>query len=163
MIEIIAVLVLIGIMGAVVVNNADDFITTNDLVAEIEILKSNIRYAQTKSMNSSDTEVWQIYIDNAKKSYTLQQYNGATFEDRSLPGENEDYDGDGLYETHKLPDGITLKGKAKAAIVFNNWGIPVEEGNHGTAHTADLDVELKKGSQSMSLTVTRNTGFTYIP
>ncbi len=135
LIEIIAVLVIIGIMSAVAItifSSLDKY----KLASEVEILKTHLRYAQSRAMN--DNVSWGIYfIDN--KHYTLQR-NGEEISNPSLPNENS--------ATHKLQDGVTKTG-GSANVTFDIWGSP---------GTIDIPLTLKAG-ETRGITVTANTGF----
>ncbi len=130
LIEIIAALVIIGIMGAVAVtifSSLDKY----KLTSEVEILKTHLRYAQSRAM--SDTVSWGI--DFSSNSYTLKRGVGTS----SLPNENS--------ATHKL-QGVTITGGA-GNVTFDIWGSP---------GTSTKSIELKAGG-TRTITVTANTGF----
>ncbi len=130
LIEIIAVLMIIGIMSAVAVtifSSLDKY----KLISEVEILKSHLRYAQSRAMNDTATS-WGIVITT--ESYTLQK-NGDPAS--SLPNENS--------YTHTFLKGVT--GDA-ANVTFDIWGSP----------SGDTTVILTAGD-SRTITVTPNTGF----
>jgi MSHA pilin protein MshC len=105
LIEIIAVLVIIGIMSAVAVtifSSLDKY----KLISEVEILKTHLRYAQSRAM--SDTVSWGIVLNGNR--YTLLRDNAAT---SNLPNENSN--------THYLQEGVTVSGDD---VTFDTWGSP---------------------------------------
>lgn len=153
-IEIIATLVILGILGALVVSKAGNFVSTNALVTEAEILKANLRYAQMMSMNTKASDIWQIIFITSDTEYKIQQYNSASssWVDKNLAGEST--------STHIFPNGVTAS--VNSTIRFDNWGIPVQS-NRTTPVTADKTITLSGGSASRDIQVTKNTGFTYLP
>jgi MSHA pilin protein MshC len=130
LIEIIAVLVIIGIMSAVAVTILSS-LDKYKLISEVEILKSHLRYAQSRAM--SDTVSWGI--DFSSNSYTLKKGVGTS----SLPNEDS--------HTHNLQkNGVTASGASN--VTFDIWG-----SSGGTT------VILSAGGDSRTITVTAGTGF----
>ena len=130
LIEIIAVLVIIGIMSAVAItifSSLDKY----KLTSEVEILKTHLRYAQSRAM--SDTVSWGIYFSGGPH-YTLQR-NGDPISYPSLPNENSN--------THNLQGGFSVSG---LPVIFDNFGSP---------GVADIDITVG----TRLFTVTANTGF----
>ena len=135
MIEVIAVLLLFGIVAAVVVSYAPST-DTYKLASEEEIMKGHLRYAQFRAM--SDKMSWGInFMPN---SYTLQK-NGATATS-NLPSENS--------PTHNLQGGVSITAGAGTTVTFDKWGSP---------GPSDILVTLSVGTESRTVTLTRNTGF----
>jgi len=159
LIELISTLVLLGILSAIAVSKISPVSSSADLVSEVEILKINLRYAQMRAMNSTYDDIWRVVLSS--DGYTMQQYDSAssTWEDRSIPSESDDLDGDGLYETRQFK-GTVAKAAGPPAIRFDSWGIPVQA-DHITPEAADITITLNDGGGSRSLTVIKNTG--YIP
>jgi type II secretory pathway pseudopilin PulG len=81
MIEVIAVLLLISIVGAVVASRLVD--TGSNAAGEAELLKANLRFAQGRALSEGPQVSWGLLITSA--SYTLIK-NG--LQASSLPGEN---------------------------------------------------------------------------
>jgi len=69
MIEMVVVLIVMAIIATFILARATP--GSNDLIAQTEILKSHIRYAQIRAMN--DTVPWGIHIP-AAGSYILYKY-----------------------------------------------------------------------------------------
>lgn len=130
-IEIIASLVVIGIITAVTVSISSSM-GSYRLTSEVEILKSHLRYAQSRAM--SDTVSWGITF--SANSYTLQK-NGITATS-NLPNENS--------ATHNLQSGVT---SSSANVSFDNFGNP---------GGVTITITLSAGSSSL-ITITGNTGF----
>ena len=66
MIEMVVVLIVLAIVTTVIAYRPTTF--SNEIIAQAEILKSHLRYAQIKAMN--DTVPWGIHIPDAN-SYIL--------------------------------------------------------------------------------------------
>lgn len=139
MIEIITVLVLVGILGAVVVSG-----TINrrpvDLVAEAAVLRSHLRFTQSKAM-ADELNTWEVRL--AAGSYTL--YRNGAVATMTFPNESS--------ATHALPGEVSLTVAAGGPnVCFDGWGRPTA-GTHL--------ISLSQGGESRTITVTANTG--YIP
>ena len=94
LIEIIATLIVVGILtsvAAVIFSSMDD----EKLATEVEILKSHLRYAQSRAM--SDTVSWGIAF--SVEFYTLQR--GGSTSTSSLPNDDS--------STHNLQGGVASK------------------------------------------------------
>ncbi len=133
MIEVIAVLVLLGVIAAVVGNYTGT--TGAELAAEEAILKSHLRFAQMRAMN--DTVPWGISFSG--NTYTLTE-NGAA-STTNLPGTTTN--------NRTIDSALTLTPSA-SAITFDTWGSP---------GTTTITITLSDGSETRAITVTRNTGF----
>ena len=159
LIELISSLVLVGILSAIAVSKIGLTASNVDLISEVEILKINLRYAQMRAMNSPYDDIWRVSFSS--NGYTLQQYDSAstTWQDRGLPSETADTDSDGIYETRPFAASVS-KSSGPTAVRFDSWGIPVQS-DRITPETGNLVITLSDGTNSRSLTVTRNTG--YIP
>jgi len=147
MIEAIVVLIIIAILAPIVVSQAFKQADTNPLITEAEMLKSNLRYAQIRAMN--DTVTWGISLDSST-TYTLIR-TGYTAPD--FPGDPSNS------ATHTLTASVTVSSGVGTTILFNAWGVPVD--GSGTPFNTNKMITLSQGSQSATVTVTKNTG--YIP
>lgn len=135
LVEIIAVLVVLGVLTAVVVSQVLSM-DSYHLASEVGILKSNLRYAQSRAM--SDNVSWGITFPDTLR-YTLQK-NGITATS-NLPNENS--------PTHILQGGVTVSSTTDP-VTFDVWG-----SNLG----ATIIITLSAGVDSQTITVTQNTGF----
>ena len=135
MIEVIAVLMLFGIVAAVVVSYAPST-DSYKLASEEATMKGHLRYALFRAMG--DNVSWGISF--TPNSYTLQK-NGAPASS-NLPNENS--------PVHNLQAGITITSGAGTTITFDEWGSP---------GLSDILITLSVGPDSRTVTVTRNTGF----
>jgi prepilin-type N-terminal cleavage/methylation domain-containing protein len=129
-IEIIAVLIVIGILSAIAVSRIAST-QSSSVAVEVDILKMQLRYAQLRAL--SDDKAWGMSF--AGNSYTmLRDGNTAPY---NLPNENS--------PTHTLPSGITVTGNT---VTFDEWGSP---------GTADIPISISPGGRTIN--ITKNTGF----
>ncbi len=140
--EVIAVLIVLGILAAVA---AAAFSNINaDVISDFEKVKSHLRYAQSKSMASSNVR-WGI------------QFSGSTY---SLFG---DTNGDGAIvasERFVLPgedsvNAILASLTATTIIAFDWWGGP--HNDVGCTSNPANDYSFALGSKT--ITITPETGF----
>lgn len=132
MLEVIAVIIIIGILAAIVVSriaSTQEFSVT----MEADILKSNLRYAQIRAL--SDNTTWGISFTG--NSYTLLQ--GVNPSKYNLPNENS--------ATHNLPSGFSVSGNT---VTFDEWGSP---------GTNVIAINISAAGETKAVTVTQNTGF----
>ena len=134
MIEMVVVLIVLAIVSAVIVYRPTT--TSNDLIAQTEILKSHLRYAQIRAMN--DTVSWGIHISDAGH-YVLYKNNAQATS--QLPGETA--------QTHTLPTDVIIT-SGVATYNFNDWGSP---------GTSTLTITLSQGTTTSNITITKNTGY----
>lgn len=136
LIEVIAVLIVLGILVAVAIARVGDVTDTAQNTSDIDRLKSHLRYAQIRALNT--VGVWGI--DFSGGNYNLYRDGDATV--YSFPGE----------ETSDLekPSSITYAGY----ISFDEWGRPYTSQGTGTPLAST------PGGFS-SITITPETG--YIP
>lgn len=139
-IEMIAILLIIGVLSAVAISkvSATD---TYSLTSEVETLKAHLRFAQARAMSHEDS--WGISL--ATDSYTLLK-NGTTAPYK-LPNENS--------ATHTFQNGVS-KTSGATIVVFDKWGRPVD--TLGNPVTDPIPITLS-GSHTITFTVTKNTGF----
>lgn len=135
LIELIAVLIVIGIISAIAASRMTS--SGTELYTELDTLKSNLRFAQIKALTNNDdtTTTWGISFTGT--SYTLNR-NGANASIK-FPADGSN--------THNLSSGVTIT--SPAAVTYNFWGSP----------GADITVTLNEGSSSVSFTIVNNTGF----
>ena len=158
MIEIVVVLIILAIVTTVIAYRT---ITCNDLIAQMEILKSHLRYAQIRAMNETYTDTnpvsppWGIHILTAG-SYILYKSN-ATATNDILPGETP-----GVApapQTHNFPGTVTVTSGVGATYNFNDFGNPVDAG--GAPIATAQTITLSQGTATSSITITKITG--YVP
>ncbi len=135
LIEVIAVLIILGIVAAVAVSRVMS--NQNDLIAQTDVVKTHLRFAQLKALADDTATSWGISFSGA--SYTLtKDGNPATIK---LPGEDSG--------SHNFPTGVTV---ANATVAFDSWGSP---------GTANVTVILTQSGVSKNITIYNYTG--YIP
>lgn len=133
--EVLAVLLIIGIIAAVAISRYWD--TNTDDPAAANALKAHLRYAQLRAMG--DTVTWGIEINGS--SYTLQR--NKTTAPVNLPGENN--------ATKTLQN--TSVTPADTIIFSKGMGIPVDSSDN----TLESDLVFSVGSET--ITITEFTGF----
>lgn len=104
LIEILAVLLLIGVVSAILIagglgNNADD-------QAAADVLKTHLRYAQGRAMNGD--VAWGIQFNGG--NYTLVKDPSGNAETVILPGESQ--------------VNIALPASVMGTVSFDSWGKP---------------------------------------
>jgi len=137
MIEMVIVLIVMAIVATFILAGATP--GSNDLIAQAEILKSHLRYAQIRAMN--DTVPWGIRIPDTG-SYVLYKNNAQATS--LLPGESA--------QTHTLPTVITVTAGTGSTYNFDDFGSP---------GTSTQTITLSQGTTTSNITITKNTG--YIP
>jgi prepilin-type N-terminal cleavage/methylation domain-containing protein len=144
MIEVVVVLIVLAILTPFVVSR---FTTSNvELIAQTDVLKSHLRYAQIKAMG--DTVSWGINVSSST-TYTLYKNNLTATS--NLPGDTS--------PVHTLTNGATVSVTAGgvSTVAFNEWGTPIN--GSGTPLNVNVILTLSHGGQSGTITVTKNTGF----
>lgn len=149
MIEMIMVLIVMAIIASFIMFWATT--SRDELIAQTEILKSHLRYAQIKAMNDTDVSVpggWGIHLPN-NSSYTLYRDNATANDilpgETALPGKNA--------QTHAFPvgSGITISTDCvNSTCKFDEWGSP---------GATTLTMTLTQGTSTSIISITRNTGF----
>ena len=142
-VELIVVMTIMGIISAIVVNR---FMTDDtELVAQTEVIKAHLRYAQLRSMNT-DT-VW--YIKFTANTYELYKNGDAVA--KLFPG--------GDSPTISLPTGASVNYGASDVVAFNGWGKPCIDSAGQVLQAADRTLTITQGAENRSITITKNTGF----
>ena len=148
MIEIVVVLVVLFILSAVVIGRyttAD----SNALMAETNGLKANLRYAQIRALGdtlqpNSNNPRWELEIANATSYALYRRGDDGVRVSVNLPSEVLSS------PTHALPTGVTLTSGVGLVITFDDWGSP---------GSSNISISLTQGTQSSTISITRNTGF----
>ena len=111
LIEFIAVLLIMGILSVVIVSRWT--LSDTALIGQIEVIKSHLRYAQSRAMSSSSN--WYIHFETTPAQYTLyKEGDGSKF----FPGETDD--------NMVLESGISLTESliAEPFVIFDSLGRP---------------------------------------
>jgi len=148
LIEVIAVLVVMSIITAFVVGRVAD--NKPELIAQKEVLKVHLRYAQARAMNSNDN----YGIISSGNTYSLFRASAAFL--INFPGEQSD-----TIDLAAL--GLTLSMTDGNIVCFDSKGIPYTD--FDTNNTTNLQTEdwrtltLSSGTDNESITIRKNTGF----
>jgi len=112
LIEFIAVLLIMGILSVVIVSRWT--LSDNELIGQIEVIKSHLRYARSRAMSSSSN--WYVHFETTPAQYTLYKAGDGS---KYFPGETEDSSMD-------LKSGISLTAALTAApfVIFDYLGRP---------------------------------------
>lgn len=143
LVELVTVIVIMSVLIAVVYAKFLDINPIN-LSSEADVLKSHLRYAQSRAMNTN--AVWGINISGSNQ-YSLFR-DGSTANSVLLPGQ------DSL--TLTLPAGISFS--ATGIISFDTWGKPYTNAAGTASQVGSRVITLTLGSLSQSITITQNTG-----
>ncbi len=142
--ELIVVMVVIGFISAVTVGGL--MTRDTELVSRTEVIKTHLRYAQSRSLNTNT--VW--YLQFSSNSYSLYKYGEDT--PKRLPG--------GDSATVTLPGAMSMTLNPDSSYVsFDNLGKPCTDSGARTAQTADRTLTVTDSSGSRTITITKNTGF----
>ena len=153
LVELVMVMIIMAIFIVTVAipYTSLNFVNTNvDLPNERDILKSSLRFAQTKALNDAvDNNTWGISFTSGGSSYTLVYNGGTPTPPVNLPGECGSNPLVCISSpTHTLPSGMTITG---SAVSFNKWGDP---------GASDISIVLTKaGSSSINVKITKSTGY----
>jgi len=112
-IEIVAVLIILGIIAAVAISRG---LSVNDVTAqsEVETLKGHLRFAQSRAMNELSPVKWGIQANGS--SYTLV---------RNLNGDNTTFDSPALLPGESSATHATeITGAGSGTVLFDDWGRP---------------------------------------
>jgi prepilin-type N-terminal cleavage/methylation domain-containing protein len=150
-IEVIAVLIIIGVLAGVIV--ARYWGTSSYSVSSVaEELKNHVRYAQTRAMSSN--VIWGVFfISNTQ--YTIYR-NGNTGSTNwvSPPGADSN-------TMNLSSQGVTLGVTANDVVSFDDWGRPCTDAAGTTLQSGTRSITVTGGGQTATIQITPNTG--YIP
>jgi MSHA pilin protein MshC len=146
-IELLTVMMIIGIISAIVFSRF--LFGDTDLIAQTEVIRTHLRYAQSQAMNSD--VVWGIQC--SANTYWLFR-NGDTNDKVRLPGESSD-------TVDVADNGLSVE---SFTLSFDDWGIPhtdaaATDGNELVAADPESEITVSAGSDTRTITVTPNTGF----
>jgi MSHA pilin protein MshC len=143
LIEVMSALIIIGIVSAIAISRFG--ISNTELTAMSEVIKSHLRYAQLRAMNSES--VWGISCDGT--DYWLFM-NGNTSQTVILPGEESD-------PVHLSDKKISM---GSFIVSFDSWGRPFYNDAAAAGSTAGTTINVSSsGTSSVAITVTPETGF----
>ncbi len=160
LLEILIVLVLVSIFVtlAVIQHSTSDA----SLIAQTEVLKTHLRYAQSRSINSEVQ--WGIYYNHngadPSDCYYLLFIDGDVTNIRQLPGETKDRVALGeMAITIKAAIGSNTGIPQTFLIEFDGWGRPTSV-QLDPAGPGSYRLEMTKpGHDAQQFVITQNTGF----
>jgi MSHA pilin protein MshC len=132
LIEIIAVLIILGIVAVIAASRLS---APGDLMPEADVLKSHLRFAQLKALGDDVAGSWGIVFENG--GYTL--YKDSSRAAISLPGEDSNH--------RNFASGVTT---SATAVNFDKWGSPGS--NRAT-------IALSQNGETTVITAAAGTGF----
>ena len=144
-IEIVAVLIVMSIITAFAVGRVAD--NKPELIAQKEVLKVHLRYAQSRAMNSNDN----YGIETDGNTYRLFRVSNANI--IRFPGEKLDY-----IDLAALGLSLSMTTPLGNVVFFDSRGIPYTD-NSGILQVGDRTLTLSSGTDNESITITPNTGF----
>ena len=146
LIEVIAIVIVMGIVTAFAVGRVAD--NKPELIAQTQVLKIHLRYAQSRAMNSNDN----YGIETDGNIYWLFRYNLTSGDVRvNFPGEQLDH-------IDLSAIGLTLSMDDGNIVSFDSKGIPYEA-YLGTLQLADRTLTLTTAALTENVIITKNTGF----
>ncbi len=146
LLELITVILILGVMASFV---AIKFLNINtaSLNSETDVVKSHLRYAQSRAMNTNT--IWGINISSTTQ-YSLFQ-NGSTSDIVRLPAQEA--------STVTLPTGITFSSSTLGVFSFDTWGKPYTNAGGTSAQSGTRPITLLLDTDSKTINITQNTGF----
>jgi MSHA pilin protein MshC len=147
LIEVIVTFILIGILAAVVVSGMSSDVSSTRLATQQEVLKADIRYAQSRAMNSN--QIWVILFNTS--NYSLYIYDSSTGS-YSAAQRFPYYESSDPEPAKSMPTGMTAAG----GVAFDFFGRPYYlaslSGNPtATPYTGQITLT--------GITITPETGF----
>jgi type II secretory pathway pseudopilin PulG len=146
--EIIAVVFMVAIISAIIFSRI--WFSNVDLIGQTEVLKTQIRYAQSQAMNSD--VIWGIRCTGS--SYWLFK-DGNINSTVLLPGEESD--------TVALAD-KEISSVEVFTISFDDRGIPhtdagATDGQELISSDPEAQITVTSKGETLAITITPNTGF----
>lgn len=152
LIEIIAVMVIIAIVAAVAISRGGSTAEAT-LKSAAEALKSHIRFAQMKALNSDAPNcAASVIMVISSESYLMRSVTNTCADTTNavLPGAESS---SGV----NLPSGMTV---TTASFSFDRWGRPCSDLSGTTLAPANIDLTLNyAGLPPENIKITKNTGF----
>jgi len=143
LIEVCAVLLLLGVVALIAIPKIHDF---SKVSAELEVLKSHLRYVQFKAMNDDvNNYSWGLRVSD--NGYTLI-CTPSCASVPNLPNETS--------STHTPVDGVSIT-YGFSSIVYNLWGSPSVDGK--TPTTDAITINISDGMATKTISIIPNTGF----
>ena len=147
--EVIFVLAIIAVLTTVILARNNPSAARTRLYGQADLLKSQLRYAQARSMNSN--QIWGLRA----QAQSVWLFTGGNTANRMyLPGEN---DRTIVYNANDL-SGITVDA---FLLSFDERGRPCSDAAGTILRTAPLSITLNDANSgaSANIAITQNTGF----
>lgn len=145
-IETIVTLIILGIISAVIITGNVLSKKDIDIQGWQDIIKSHLRYAQAKAMNTD--QVWCIASAGGNQYWLVRSSDTTTR--IILPGEDSD--------TVTLPSGWAIQ-IGTGLVAFDGWGSPYASATLGGT-TQEITVTLTpSGASARTMKIIANTGF----
>jgi MSHA pilin protein MshC len=154
LIEVIIVLVIMAIITAIAINHGMS--QRVELMAQTEVLKTHLRFAQSRAMNAD--QIWGIQIRTALgvNTYRLYQYDGALNVFR-LPGEPADDVNLSAKNLSASPLGY-YSFDGRGVPYFSASGPPPGDALNDLADP-EKTISITDGTAPQDIAIRRNTGF----
>lgn len=149
LIELISVVLIMGIVAAVAASRVGT--SNNEVIAQIEVVKSHLRYAQSRAMNSE--LIWGIRFDTDK--YWLFKEGDIT-KKVTFPGEDPNEDTNNDPEDVSLPSGMSV---GTEIVSFKSWGKPYRDAAGVTSQSVNRTITFSPSLSNHLIVITKNTGF----
>lgn len=140
LIEVIATLLILGILAGLAAMATDTGEDEREAVTQIDLLRNHLRYAQSMAMK--ERAMWGLGYDGS--SFWVFDGNGQ----RTLPG------GDG-----PILSTITASPDPGGAVYFDFYGIPCSDNATSSPLTSAATFTVTVGSVSESTTLIPDTGY----
>ena len=155
LVEFIAVLLVMGILSVIIVDRLT--LSDSELVAKIDVIKSHLRYAQSRAMSSSSP--WYIHFETTPAQYTLYKEGDGS---KYFPGVTEPDPDPDPNEPNPiaLESGIALTASliAEPFVLFDYLGRPYLN-DAGTLGTQMDAVKTIITSSAGDIKIRPETGF----
>ena len=154
LIEVIIVLLVMAIVTAIAISHGMS--QRVELMAQTEVLKTHLRYAQAKAMNAD--QIWgiQIRTDLGVNSYRLYRYDGVMTFFR-LPGEPADDVNLSAKDLSANPTGY-YSFDGRGIPYFTTSGPPPGDAI-STLPDPEQTITVTDGAMPQDITIRQNTGF----
>lgn len=145
LIEVTTVLILVAFLSIAFLTYYKHIDT--DLMAQTQILKANLRYAQARAMNTNTR--WGIRLDAVQRAYWLFK-DPDTEDPIALPGQTQ-------ISVDLVEMGLHITG-TNFNVTFDEWGQPILTDRTFTDGLLTFNLN-RGGIDGDDITLTANTGF----
>lgn len=150
LVEIITVFLLVSILSVAMIGRFVD--NDTELVAGTQVLKTHLRYAQSRAMSTAST--WYVSFDTttAPGTYALYWYvDGTADTSQVFPGETD--------ATVALISGMTIPDGNGAVAGFDRLGRPYTDAAGTTAQSGLRNLVTRTSDNSTLVQIKPETGF----